>query len=267
MSASSHPLKRSDGCLERVAQTVRTLHSGEFRGLWAAWASRGPPPATAPRRGCSAGRCAGECGGVAAGTTWWTGAQLGSTPGISSGCWRRRSCAASASAPLSDSRAGCPWERKHKHAGTKARHRVHPLAAAFEGTKKYWTWGVNSPGNRERERERIYFLPQWQKTCSVQNRSKGPLHLLVVDQQCGLEVFVIGWEREARVQHLVHPGRFKALVSANANIGPTVKQTGVKRREEFCKYSTTYLSRCRSACDAYKPESKRSLRVFHWVEQ
>lgn len=77
------------------------------------WVSQGHLPAMVRRRGYNVGLHADECGGVAASTTLWTTAQLRNKPGISSGCWQKRSCAASVSALLLGSHVGCPWKRKH----------------------------------------------------------------------------------------------------------------------------------------------------------
>ena len=54
--------------------------------------------------------------------------------------------------------------------------------------------------------------PEWKEAGLEENGSQGPLDLLVVDQLGGLQAGVVLGEAEARMQHLVHPGRLEALV-------------------------------------------------------
>lgn len=81
-------------------------------------------------------------------------------------------------------------------------------------SKRDHKWGIG-------EREAI--LPQRQEPCSVKNSSERPLDLLIIDQQGRLQVFIIGWEREAWVQYFMHPCWFKTLVPADMTVNPLVK--------------------------------------------
>ena len=55
-------------------------------------------------------------------------------------------------------------------------------------------------------------LPERKEAGFEEDGPQGPLDLLVVDQLGGSQTRVVGGEAEARVQHLVHPGRLEALI-------------------------------------------------------
>ncbi len=62
-------------------------------------------------------------------------------------------------------------------------------------------------------------LPERQEAGFVQDGSQSPLDLLVINQLGCFQTAVVGGETKARVQHLVHPSRLKALMPGTTRAG------------------------------------------------
>ena len=92
-------------------------------------------------------------------------------------------------------------------------------------------------------------LPERQEACFIKNGAQRPLDLLVVNQLSRLQTGVVSRESETGVQHLVHPGRFEALMPGLERTERRVKE----QRED--RYSLDHSL----TCATYRPEAA----VFH----